>query len=323
MIEAKHLRKSYGPTQAVRDLSFMVNRGEIVGLLGPNGAGKSTTIRMMTTYLVPDGGEIVIDGHDVELEAMAVRRMLGYMPEASALYADMKALDYLRFVGRVRQIPREKIMTRIGWASERCGLQDILLKSIGALSKGNKQRVALAQAILHDPEVLVLDEPTSGLDPNQIRAIRRFIRELGQEKTVFLSTHILQEVTALCSRAIIVNRGQVIADGSLDQLVEQATEDNTVTVALGGAEAAEIEAGLRTVEGIDGVELASPGRWNVAGGPETPGRLFELARDKGWSLTELSPRRPTIEEVFHNLTEDVGSLDAGADARPQPVAVEG
>ena len=308
MIEARALRKSYGPTVAVRDISFGIDRGEIVGLLGPNGAGKSTTIRMLTTYLVPDGGEITIDGTDVEEDPIGVRRLIGYMPEASALYSDMKVLDYLRFVGRVRRVEPDKINRRIGWASERCGLKDILLKSIGSLSKGNKQRVALAQAILHDPEILVLDEPTSGLDPNQILIIREFIRELGEEKTVLLSTHILQEVSALCGRAIIVNRGKIVADGALDTLVEEATERGRFTVSVEGAEREAVENALRALAGVEDVSpLSTNGahRFDVWGGADAlGGALFELARDKGWTLTELAPHRLTIEEVFHRLTEE-------------------
>ncbi len=306
MIEAHSLQKSFGPTQAVRDISFSVARGEIIGLLGPNGAGKSTTIRMMTTYLVPDQGAITIDGLDVENDPIRVRHKLGYMPESSSLYPDMKVLDYLRFVGRVREIDRDRIMQRIGWASERCGLKDILLKSIGKLSKGNKQRVALAQAILHDPEVLVLDEPTSGLDPNQILAIRHFIKELGKEKTVFLSTHILQEVTALCTRAIIVNRGRIVADGSLAELAAKASSQGVYTVAIDGPRDA-VSAALTGLGGVKSVEPLpdGAGRYRVAGeGSSLAASLFGLARDKGWVLTELAPERLSIEEVFHKLTEE-------------------
>ncbi len=304
MIETTDLRKSYGPTRAVDGISFSIKRGEIVGLLGPNGAGKSTTIRMMTTYLAPDGGRVVIGGRDVEEQPIEVRRMLGYMPDSAPLYHNMRVLDYLDFIAQARDLGSQSTAC-IERAVSKCGLAGVLRKSISALSRGFRQRVSLAQAILHDPEILILDEPTTGLDPNQILEIRSLIRELGEEKTVILSTHILPEVSAVCHRAIIINRGRVVADGTLQDLQARASGGSVVV-----SYAAENDAFRQAVEGLDGVEgIAELERGNGGqrirvSGPaaDLGGAIFELAAQHGCRLTELAPERFSIEEVFHKLT---------------------
>lgn len=214
LVEAENLVKTYGPLRAVNDLTFKIRAGEIVGLLGPNGAGKSTTMKMLTCYLAPTSGSARIAGIDVNENALEVRKHIGYLPEHAPLYLDMRVNDYLQFAGQVRGMDSAKRRDRIDWAVQACGLQAKYMATIGTLSRGFRQRVGLAQAVLHDPDLLILDEPTSGLDPIQLIEIRKLIMEIGQRKTVLFSTHIMQEVEAVCNRALIINRGSLIADGS-------------------------------------------------------------------------------------------------------------
>jgi ABC-2 type transport system ATP-binding protein len=218
LVEARGLIKDYGRTQAVRDVSFTVSRGEVVGFLGPNGAGKSTTMKMLTGYLRPTAGKALVAGINVAEDPVAAQRLLGYLPESAPMYLDMMVIDFLHFIADLRGVTSDIKRGRIRAACERCGLMDVLGKDIGQLSKGYRQRVGLAQALLHDPDLLILDEPTSGLDPNQIVEIRALIKDLGRDKTVLLSTHILPEVQATCDRIIIINEGQVVADDTPDAL---------------------------------------------------------------------------------------------------------
>ncbi len=302
MIEVTDLRKSYGPTRAVDGISFSIPRGAIVGLLGPNGAGKSTTIRMLTTYLAPDGGRIEIGGIDVEEDPMAVRRMLGYMPESAPLYHNMRVLDYLNFIASARHLGA-RTDSRIEWAVAKCGLEGVMRKSISALSKGFRQRVSLAQAILHDPEILILDEPTSGLDPNQILDIRKLILEFGQEKTVILSTHILQEVSAVCDRAIIINRGRMVADSTLDELQATGSGGGYLVSYTGDGQSFRTALESTAVQVIEKENGPGGGRLLVKGDrADLGGEIFDLASSHGCRLTELSRDQLSIEEIFHQLT---------------------
>ena len=212
MIQVNHLTKSFGSERAVDDISFDVARGEVVGFLGPNGAGKSTTMRVLTCYLPPTSGSVSIDGRSVVGDSLAVRSMIGYLPETTPLYAEMTVTDYLKFIARLRGMTVEAERSRLPYVSAVCGLEGVLTKQIENLSKGFRQRVGLAQAMLHDPEILILDEPTSGLDPNQIVEIRELIQSLGEQKTVILSTHILPEVQASCDRVLIIDKGKIVAD---------------------------------------------------------------------------------------------------------------
>jgi len=218
MIEAASLAKRYGAFEAVKGVSFRIEAGQIVGLLGPNGAGKTSLMRILTCYHFPDGGRAVVDGHDVAGQPHDVRRSVGYLPEGSPLYPDMKVREYLGFIARVRELGREDARRRLEWVVEACGLGAVYTRDIRRLSRGYKQRVGLAQAILHDPPVLVLDEPTSGLDPNQIVEIRALIRDLGRSKTVLLSTHILQEVEAICGKVLIMSAGRLAAQGTVEEI---------------------------------------------------------------------------------------------------------
>jgi ABC-2 type transport system ATP-binding protein len=226
LVDVNHLVKTYGPLRAVDDLTFQVKRGEIVGLLGPNGAGKSTTMKVLTCYLVADGGTATVAGVSIDDDPVQVRRHIGYLPENAPLYTEMRVRDYLDFVGSVRSMDGARRKSRIDWAVEACGLQPKYMSPIGNLSRGFRQRVGLAQAVLHDPDLLILDEPTSGLDPIQLIEIRKLIMEIGKTKTVIFSTHIMQEVEAVCSRAMIINRGKLAADGTPTELKKSLNKES-------------------------------------------------------------------------------------------------
>lgn len=307
MIEVSKLVKRYGPERAVDEISFEVKKGEVLGFLGPNGAGKSTTMKVITCYLPPTDGTVRVDGLDVRTDPVAVRRRIGYLPESTPLYQDMNTFDYLEFVAAIRGVPKGERTGRIAEMVELCGLGDVLGKDINALSKGYRQRVGLAQAMVHNPAILILDEPTSGLDPNQIVEIRELIKALGQEKTVVLSTHILSEVQASCDRVIIINKGKMVADGTPDDLQTSFSGGQRVRFGVkepagGVAEALEAWGHTRIVEhAYDDEEntvytLVSDQTADIR--PD----LFHLAVDKGWTLTELHRDQVNLEDVFRQLT---------------------
>lgn len=223
MIEAVHLTREYGDIRAVDDISFKIEKGEILGFLGPNGAGKTTTMRMLTGFLPPTSGTAIVAGFDINVSPLEVKRRIGYLPETPPLYNDLTVVSYLDFVTKIKQVPRLHRKERIEWALSRCGLGEVRGRLIGNLSKGFKQRVGLAQAIIHHPDVLILDEPTVGLDPRQIREIRELITELSKDHTIILSTHILPEVTMICQRAIIVHRGHIVLEGRVSDLTREKT----------------------------------------------------------------------------------------------------
>ncbi|MHB8875781.1 MAG: ATP-binding cassette domain-containing protein [Myxococcaceae bacterium] len=311
MIRIEGLTKSFGATQALRGLSFEVPRGQVVGFLGPNGAGKSTTMKILAGFLSPTSGRAFVGGLDVAADPVATRRLIGYLPENNPLYEEMMVVDFLAFIAEVRQVPAEKRGERIRHAVERCGLKSVLGKDIGQLSKGFRQRVGLAQAILHDPDLLILDEPTSGLDPNQIAEIRNLIKELGKEKTVILSTHILSEVQSTCSRVLIVNDGKLVADDSPDRL--SLGDGGTVTVVLAtrmgaGLDEAKIRAILAAVPGVSSVEPAESEGNGTLGfrlryGRDDPRReLFEAAVKNELVLLEVRRQHVSLEETFRKLT---------------------
>ncbi|MBL8026275.1 MAG: ATP-binding cassette domain-containing protein [Fibrobacteres bacterium] len=308
MIKVENLKKTYGTMNAVNDISFEIDRGEIVGFLGPNGAGKTTTMKILTGFIGSTSGTASIAGHDVETASLDVRRRVGYMPESSPLYTDMDVLGYLKFIAEVREIDPGLLSARLDSVATTCGLKQVLRKPISQLSKGYKQRVGLAQAIIHDPEVLILDEPTSGLDPNQIIEIRELIRKLGKEKTVVLSTHILPEVEAVCSRAIIINKGNIVAQGSISELTASAHE--TVSAKIRGDKSA-IEAGLRAIDGIQsaickgGVNGFNNFEIVPVKGHSVAESVFRFAADKGFSMCELKTEGASLEDVFTRLTRSV------------------
>ena len=299
MIRVERLTKSYGPTRAVDRVSFEIGRGEIVGLLGPNGAGKTTTMRMLTTFLSPTSGRAVLAGHDVLDEPLEVRRKVGYLPENVPLYQEMRVREYLAFRAKIKDVPRTKRRIAIEEAVNRCRIQDVEFRVIGQLSRGYRQRVGLADALVHDPDILILDEPTAGLDPIQIREVRSLIRELGDRHTVLISTHIMSEVEAVCGRVIIIAQGRIAEDQPLDQL---RTGSTILVEARGPSEA--IRHVLKVIHGVEQVSLTSVdgefASFQVV--PRDGHDLRELIGQRivqnGWPLRQLDLRRVTLEDRF-------------------------
>jgi len=310
MITVTNLTKRYGPTLAVDNISFEVKKGEILGFLGPNGAGKSTTMRILTCYMPPDEGKATVDGLDTIEDSLKVREKIGYLPENTPLYYDMWVIDYLKFVAEIRKIPPAKIKARIREIAHLCGLDKELNKSIGQLSKGYRQRVGLAQTLIHNPDVLILDEPTTGLDPNQIIEIRSLIKEIGREKTVILCSHILPEVQATCNRIIIIKDGKIVGSGTPEELAAQAQGgEEIVYITINGPQD-KIQEQLNALEGVQsccllGSENGSY-RFEVKSkqGVDVREALFRLVVANNWSLTELMRTQITLEDVFKQLTTE-------------------
>ena len=312
MIHVDGLTKNYGSFAAVKGISFDVHVGEVLGFLGPNGAGKTTTMRILTSFLAPSSGRAEIAGYDVFEHALEARARIGYLPEGTPLYRDMTVLEYLQFIADIRKIPSGSVRTRrLKEVVEQCGLGDRLGFLIGELSKGFRQRVGLAQAILHEPEVLILDEPTSGLDPNQIVEIRQVIKHIGESKTVIFSTHIMQEVAATCSRVLIISNGSIAADGKPDDLQRSAQGHMDLSVEILG-DAGAARSGLESVRGVktvtpteaDDATADSGHRFLVVAAPGADPRaeIFRMAAQKGLVLTELRRERASLEDVFRTLT---------------------
>jgi ABC-2 type transport system ATP-binding protein len=301
-IEVKGLTKVYGEQKAVNNISFSVKKGEIVGFLGPNGAGKSTTMKMITGYLEPDAGIVHVSGIDVRKDPLGVKKKIGYLPESNALYYDMFIREYLGFMASVHGVPAKK--AAIDRVIELTGLTPEKKKKVGQLSKGYKQRVGLAAALLHNPEVLILDEPTSGLDPNQIVEIREVIRAQGRDKLVLFSSHILQEVEAICDRVIIINKGQIVADDRLSAL-QQAKSTNIVKV--GFKEPLEPE-WIRRLPGVKNVNRMDAHTWSIeTDDPETVRKeLVQLSLQHNLNIVSLQSENQSLEEVFRSLTNAKG-----------------
>lgn len=311
MIQVQKLTKSYGPTRALDQVDFSIQRGEVVGFLGPNGAGKTTTMKILTGYLLPDSGKAQLADFDVVEHPLEIKRRIGYLPESTPLYTEMWVDDYLQFIAEVREIPKEKRAAAIDRVEGMCSLGNVRRKAIAELSKGYRQRVGLAQAMIHDPEILILDEPTVGLDPNQIAEIRDLIRALGREKTVILSTHILSEVQATCSRALIISRGKIVADGSVQQLMGSGAGETIHLVWKAPIEQA--EAALKSLAVITGIrdQRTQNGRSEFVleakasdgkSGEDICEEIFALASSKGWKISELRRESATLEDVFRKLT---------------------
>ncbi len=310
-IAVRNLVKMYGDTAAINDISFDVKTGEILGFLGPNGAGKTTTMKIITCYMPPSGGTVAVDGLDTAAQSLEVRRKIGYLPEMNPLYLDMNVLDYLEYSAQLHGLRGGAVQHRIKEMVHVCGLEDVRHKDIGEMSKGYRQRVGLAQSMIHDPEVLILDEPTSGLDPNQIAEIRALIRKLGTAKTVILSTHILSEVQATCDRVLIIHEGKIVANGTPSQLQQEFQGADMITVELRTSPADPLGAvapKLRSVEHVTGVSLltqdggTSTFEVHADKGNDIRESLFRLAVAEGWVVLEMHRRITTLEEVFHKLT---------------------
>src|SRR5438067_4410419 len=304
MIHVQNLTKYYGDYPAVRDVSFTIPKGQIVGFLGPNGAGKSTTMRILAGYLAATSGSATIDGIDVFWNSVAVRRRIGYMPENCPLYIDMRVREYLHFRAGIKGLHGAKRRQRIDYVLKRCWLEDVQRQLIGTLSKGYRQRVGLADTLLASPPVLILDEPTAGLDPAQIRETRNLIRELGQEHTLILSTHILPEVEMTCNRVIIIHQGRVAASGMIDELENQTSDQPMVDVVVDGAVD---PAPLRNSPQVVHVESSAAGsrtqlRIHATALDDFLPELSKTAAARGWVLREVKPRKQTLEELFVRIT---------------------
>ena len=310
-IDVRDLRKNYGEHVALRGISFSVEQGEVVGFLGPNGAGKSTAMKILTGFLSPTGGQAFVGGHEVLADPVAAQRMLGYLPEHAPIYLDMRVRDFLQYIGKIRGLGRVERARSIERVADQCGITPRLGQQISALSKGFRQRVGLAQALLHSPPILILDEPTTGLDPNQIVEIRNLIREIGRKRTVILSTHILSEVQATCDRVIIINRGELVADGSTDSVTARTRGGQMLHVVLAPDTVKPsidaVEAGLAAIEGVVRVQRAEVSdRTHMGFELLTDGdrreAIFRFATGQGLMLLELAPERTNLEEVFRRLT---------------------
>ena len=312
-ISVHNLTKYYGREKAVADISFEVKTGEILGFLGPNGAGKTTTMKIVTCYMPPSSGTVEVDGYNIFDRSMEVRRKIGYLQENNPLYLDMNVVEYLDYAARLHGMNGEAISLRLKMMVDVCGLGGVRHKDIGELSKGYRQRVGLAQAMIHDPEMLILDEPTSGLDPNQIVEIRKLIKDIGEKKTVILSTHILSEVQATCDRVIIINEGTIVADGTPEKLQQEFRGAEAITVEIKSSEPADaVVAKLKSLAGVDTVERSGASGHThsftlmTAKGSDVREELFNRAVAERWVLLELTRKGTSLEEVFHKLTRAEG-----------------
>jgi len=318
VIEVQHLTKRYGPTTAVDDVSFRVERGEVLGFLGPNGAGKTTTMRVLTGYMPPSEGKAIVAGYDVSDQPLEAKRRTGYLPETPPLYPEMTVHDYLAFVARIKGVPRSERKARLGSVMDRTGVADMANRHCGKLSKGYRQRVGLAQALLHNPEVLILDEPTAGLDPKHIIETRELIKQLGGDHTVILSTHILPEVSQTCQRVVIINKGRVVAVDTPDNLTSRLRGSETMYVQV-DASGADVKTVLAAIPGVTQV---APGdtRGSLTGfevdseaGRDVRRELAAAIVTRGWGLLEMRPLRMSLEEVFLRLTTEETAAPAEAE----------
>ena len=311
MIHVESLTKYYDDFCAVDHIDLDIQKGEIIGLLGPNGAGKTTFLRMLTGYFSPSAGSITVEDMSIAEDALAIKGMIGYLPESAPLYKSMLVYDYLYHVARIRGIKPETIPVRLHSLADMCGLHAIMHKPIENLSKGLTQRVGLAHAMMSDPQILILDEPTSGLDPNQIVEIREIIKRIGQEKTVILSTHILSEAEATCDRIVIINRGRIVADGSTQELTARADMDSQIRIALRKADGQKVQECLQAVHGVQAVELLPAGdsgltRASVAclPGLDVRAELYAAVKSTDWVLIEFHQETKTLETIFRELTRE-------------------
>jgi ABC-2 type transport system ATP-binding protein len=299
-LQVTNLTKIYGTQLAVNNISFSIQKGEIVGFLGPNGAGKSTTMKIATSYLPPTEGTVIVNGLDVVEQPMAVKKIIGYLPEHNPLYLDMYVHEYLTFICGVYKIGKMEAKRRVAEMIELCGLTKEQNKRIESLSKGYRQRVGLAQALIHNPEVLILDEPTTGLDPNQILEIRKLIKEISINKTVILSTHIMQEVQALCDRVIVINQGKIVADDKLENLLKRQEENTVLLVEWEGAVSVD---DIKNLSGVN--KVTTDGkifRVVASAGFDVRAGLFRLSAEKKLSLISLKQEENSLEEIFRSLT---------------------
>ena len=327
MIEVQHLTKRYGPVTAVDDVSFTVERGEILGFLGPNGAGKTTTMRVLTGYMPPTGGRAIVAGYDVLEQPIEAKRRTGYLPETPPLYPEMTVREYLSFVAKIKGVPRGERKARVEEMMRKTHVDDMANRLCGKLSKGYRQRVGLAQALMHNPDVLILDEPTAGLDPKQIIETRQLIRGLGGDHTIILSTHILPEVSQTCHRVVIINRGKVVAVDTPDNLTSRLRGSETMYLQVDAA-GADAEAVLQRVSGVKRVAVADTKQQVIGYEVDSePGRdvrreLAAAVVSRGWGLLEMRPMRMSLEEIFLHVTTEEAPAQAAVAAAAAEVADE-
>ena len=312
MISVKNLTKYYGDFQALKGISFEIKSGEIVGILGPNGAGKSTTLRILTCYLNPSDGDAIIDGKSILNDEINVKKTIGYLPESAPLYNDMCVFDYLIYMADIQELEKSKLNERLNYVVNVCSLKEVISKPIGELSKGYKQRVGLAGSMIHDPKILILDEPTNGLDPNQIVEIRELIKELGKEKTVLVSTHILSEVEATCSRAIIINKGDIIADDTPKNLsLSFANHNKSATVKMSiktNDNVETVKEKLSNIKDFYKVEIEEYSNdikeISIYSNLEEPrDEIYRFVKSTDWIIYEMTKVKENLETVFHTLTK--------------------
>jgi ABC-2 type transport system ATP-binding protein len=322
VIEVEHLTKRYGPVTAVDDISFSVQRGEILGFLGPNGAGKTTTMRVLTGYMPPTEGKVVVAGYDVFEQPIEAKRRTGYLPETPPLYPDMTVRDYLSFVARIKGVPRGERTARIDEMMQKTRISDVANRDCGKLSKGYRQRVGLAQALMHNPDVLILDEPTAGLDPKQIIETRQLIKALAGDHTIILSTHILPEVSQTCQRVVIINRGKVVAVDTPDNLTSRLRGSETMYLQVDAA-GADVASVLQRVSGVTRVAITDTKQQIVGyevdseSGRDVRRELAGAIVGRGWGLLEMRPMRLSLEEIFlHVTTEETPAAAAATEAEP-------
>ncbi len=309
MIKIDKLTKYYGDVCAVDQISFEIKKGEVLGLLGPNGAGKTTTLRILTCYIIPTSGTIQVKNYNIHEHSLDIKKLIGYLPESAPLYPDMIVYDYLRFVADIRELDSSRKDSRIKELAAMCGINEVMHKSIHELSKGYKQRVGLAHAMMNDPEILVLDEPTSGLDPNQIMEIRDIIKEIGKKKTVILSTHILSEAEATCNRVVIINNGKIVADGATEALIKETRSEYIINISIQHTDFNQINTILKTIPGIKEVVRTGTDHgildFYLACNTKRDIRpdVYTIIKQNDWPLLELHRETRTLENVFRELTK--------------------
>ncbi|HEN20466.1 MAG TPA: ATP-binding cassette domain-containing protein [Desulfobacteraceae bacterium] len=310
MINVEMLTKYYGNLCAVDQINFDVRKGEILGLLGPNGAGKTTTLRMLTGYIRPTSGTIHVKDYTIDEHPLEIKKLLGYLPESAPLYHDLLAYDYLDFVANVRELRGESKLKRIRKLTELCGLNEVMHKPIGELSKGYKQRVGLAHAMMNDPEILILDEPTSGLDPNQIAEIRDIIKQIGKEKTIIISTHILSEAEATCDRIIIINRGRIVADDSTGTLKQSAGGESLINMTFRNTDFPAVEKTLGSISGVSGIILVDDQGESLSvsissqSSSDIRADIYRAVKETDWILLDFHQESRTLENIFRELTKE-------------------
>jgi ABC-2 type transport system ATP-binding protein len=305
-ISVEHLTKKYGEQNAIDNITFTINKGEIVGFIGPNGAGKSTTMKILTSYMAATSGKVLLNDQEIGNPPLSIKKKIGYLPENNPLYADMAVVDYLKFCAKIQGVTKSEIPSRIKNMVHICGLNSEKHKKINELSKGYRQRVGLAHALIHDPEILILDEPTTGLDPNQIIEIRSLIKQLGKEKTIILSSHILPEIEAICDRIIIINLGKIVADSNFATMKEKSNQHEILNIEIEAEEGGDIETEILNLASIEQVKSikTKTNAFQVVSKPGMSSKkiIFDLCVKKNWYLMEMTNVESTLEDVFREVT---------------------